>query len=74
MTKKSFNPRRGSGFFLGGPQDLLQQQQATEGSGETLPDLDKPDKPARAPTPVPGTSGATGTKTTVPTTGKQLSR
>ena len=52
----------------------------TEGSGGTLPDLDgptgpgtSPGTPARLPTPVPGTSGATN-KRPVPTTGTQLSR
>ena len=81
MTGMTSNPRRGSGFFLGGPRKVIQQQKAQVGP---LPDLDgptgpgtgpgtSPGRPARFPTPVPGTSGATNNRP-VPTTGTQLSR
>ena len=77
MTGMTSNPRRGSGFFPGRAQ---KGDTTTEGSGGTLPDLDgptgpgtSPGRPARLPTPVPGTSGATN-KRPVPATGTQLSR
>ena len=77
MTGMTSNPRRGSGFFLGGPRKVIQEQKAQEGpfqglDGPTGPGT-SPGRPARLPTPVPGTSGATN-KRPVPTTGTQLSR
>ena len=76
MTGMTSNPRRGSGFFLGGPRKVIQQQKAQEGPFQTWMDQrpgTSPGRPARLPTPVPGTSGATN-KRPVPTTGTQLSR
>ena len=38
MKGMTSNPRRGSGFFLGGPRKVKQQQKAQEGPFETWMD------------------------------------
>ena len=38
MTGMTSNPRRGSGFFLGGPRKVIQQQKAQGGPFQTWMD------------------------------------
>ena len=38
MTGMTSNPTRGSGFFLGGPRKVIQQQKAQEGPFQTWMD------------------------------------
>ena len=38
LTGMTSNPRRGSGFFLGGPIKVIQQQKAQEGPFQTWMD------------------------------------
>ena len=38
MAGMTSNPRRGSGFFLGGPRKVIQQQKAQEGPFQTWMD------------------------------------